>query len=141
MKNKRKLRHFLTINTLLVMLIGSAPMFASAKSQASLDPNTQFYVPKPNHGAIEQIADLTSRGDKADANLIREMIDTPQAVWFTQDTPKSVEQDVRNTVKRAAGKKTVPVLVAYNIPFRDCAQFSAGGATTVAQYKIGRAHV
>jgi endoglucanase len=27
------------------------------------------------------------------------------------------------------------VLVAYNVPFRDCAQFSAGGATTMAEYK------
>ena len=27
------------------------------------------------------------------------------------------------------------MLVAYNIPFRDCAQFSAGGATTPAEYE------
>ena len=26
------------------------------------------------------------------------------------------------------------MLVAYNIPFRDCAQFSAGGATTTDEY-------
>ncbi len=63
------------------------------------------------------------------------MIETPQAVWFTSDSPKRVQQAVKNTVKRAAGKGTVPVLVAYNIPFRDCAQFSAGGATTVEEYK------
>jgi endoglucanase len=62
------------------------------------------------------------------------MIETPQAVWFTRGTPSSVLRDVRNTVKLAAAKKTVPVLVAYNIPFRDCAQFSAGGATTVEEY-------
>jgi endoglucanase len=29
----------------------------------------------------------------------------------------------------------IPVLVAYNIPFRDCAQFSAGGATSVEEYQ------
>jgi endoglucanase len=119
---------------LVIALVISAPLPASAKSQGSLDPDTKFYVPKPNHGAIEQIADLTSSGNKEDADLIREMIDTPQAVWFTAGTPKSVRQDVRNTVNRAAAKKSVPVLVAYNIPFRDCAQFSAGGATTVDEY-------
>jgi endoglucanase len=135
MKNIRKFRYVLTINALLIILIGAAPMFASAKSQASLDPKTRFYVPPPNPGAKEQIANLTSSGNKQDADLIKTMIETPQAVWFTQGTPKSVEQDVRNTVKRAAAKKTVPVLVAYNIPFRDCAQFSAGGATTVQEYK------
>jgi endoglucanase len=120
------------------VLIASAPVFAAANSSAgdllSLDPGTLFYVPKPNHGAIEQIADLTSSGDKTDAGLIREMIESPQAVWFTSGTPKSVEQDVKNTVQRAGGKGEVPVLVAYNIPFRDCAQFSAGGATTVDEY-------
>ncbi|OGN89715.1 MAG: glycoside hydrolase family 6, partial [Chloroflexi bacterium RBG_13_48_10] len=63
------------------------------------------------------------------------LIDSPRAVWFTGNTPKGVEQDVKNTVQRASGKGTVPVLVAYNIPFRDCAQFSAGGATTVQEYK------
>ena len=46
-----------------------------------------------------------------------------------------MRQDVRLTVTRAAAKRTVPVLVAYNIPFRDCAQFSAGGATTQAEYE------
>ena len=62
------------------------------------------------------------------------MIETPQSVWFESGSPMRVQQDVKNTVKRAAGKGTVPVLVVYNIPFRDCAQFSAGGATTVEEY-------
>jgi endoglucanase len=127
------------MSTLLAALVASAPALASAKPQTgddrSLDPNTQFYIAKPNHGAIEQIADLHSSGDKADARLIGEMIETPQAVWFTSGTPKSVDQDVKNTVQRAADKGTVPVLVAYNVPGRDCAQYSAGGAATGANYK------
>src|SRR5260221_8542095 len=135
MNKTGKLKHLLMIGSLLAMLVVSAPMSASALPQTGLDANTQFYVPKPNHGALYQIADLTSSGKKADANLIKEMIGTPQAVWFTQGTPKTVMQDVRNTVQRAADKGQVPVLVAYNIPFRDCAQYSAGGATTVAEYK------
>ena len=134
MKNHRTFRQLL-FSTLVAVLIASMPMLASAMPQSSLDPGTQFYVPKPNKGALDQIAALSSSGNKADANLIKTMIQTPQAVWFTQGTPKSVRQDVRNTVQRAADKGTVPVLVAYNIPFRDCAQFSAGGATSVAQYK------
>src|SRR5687768_404139 len=133
MVNPSKLRHILIISTLLAILISSAPVLAS--SQERLDPNRQFYVPKPNHGAKEQIADLTSSGNQIDADLIRTMIETPQAVWFTKGTPKTLQQNVRNTVQRAADKGTVPVLVAYNIPFRDCAQFSAGGATSVAEYK------
>jgi endoglucanase len=114
------------------------------------DPSGDFYVPKPNHGAIEQIAALRAAGQGAAADAIQGLIDTPSAVWFTKGTAKSVQQDVRATVKRAAGKGTVPVLVAYNIPFRDCAQFSAGGATSPEEYAawidgfaagIGDAHV
>ncbi|HEU0296289.1 MAG TPA: glycoside hydrolase family 6 protein [Anaerolineales bacterium] len=135
MINQRKLKYLLVLSTLLIMLLVAAPALAATDSRAGLGPSVQFYVPKPNHGAIEQIADLTASGNKEDANLIHKMIETPQAVWFTQGTPKTVLQDVRNTVQRAADKGQVPVLVAYNIPFRDCAQFSAGGATSVAQYK------
>jgi len=138
MMNPKKLRRILIISTILAVLIAATPALAAPDAQDSdgmnLDPDTQFYVPKRNQGAIEQFADLTSSGDKADANLIREMIKVPQAVWFESGTPKQVQQQVKNTVKRAAGKKTVPVLVVYNLPFRDCAQFSAGGATTVEEY-------
>jgi endoglucanase len=101
----------------------------------SIAPSTQFYVPKANHGAVEQIAALTASGDKADAALIRTMIETPQAVWLTGGTPKEVMQDVRSTLARATAKGTVPVLVAYNVPGRDCAQYSAGGAATGDDYR------
>ena len=99
-----------------------------------LEPSTRFYVPKPNHGAIEQMADLRSDKRKADAALIRRMVETPQAVWLTRGTPRTVQRDVKHVVHHAAAKRSVPVLVAYNIPFRDCAQFSAGGATSTAEY-------
>jgi endoglucanase len=129
----KKLIYLLVIGALLAALVAVAP--ALAKSQAVLDPGTKFYVPKPNHGALEQIADLTSTGQKADANLIKKMVETSHAIWFTGGTPKTVMQDVRNTILRAADKGTVPVLVAYNIPFRDCSQYSAGGATSVTAYE------
>lgn len=112
--------------------VGTAPAGASpgeARDRGGL------YVPPPDHGAKRQIAQLTAQGDRDQARLVRAMIETPQAVWFTAGTPRSVERDVRRTVTRAAAKRTIPVLVAYNIPFRDCAQFSAGGATTQAEYE------
>src|SRR6187551_3021502 len=66
-KMTKKLIYLLVIVSFMAALIASG---ASAKSQNVLDPNTQFYVPKVNKGATEQIADLTSSGRKADANLI-----------------------------------------------------------------------
>jgi endoglucanase len=104
----------------------------TASSAAPADEH--FYVPKANHDAVEQIAELTSQGRKDEAALIRATIQTPQAVWIESNSPKQAEQQVRQVTRQAAGKGTVPVLVAYNIPFRDCAQYSAGGATSLEEY-------
>src|SRR5262245_23006036 len=100
MNPQSKLKYLLVLSMFIVSLLISAPVLAQPLSNRSLDPNTQFYVPKPNHGALDQIAALTSSGHKADANLIKAMIGIPQAVWFTSGTPKTVLQDVRNTVLR-----------------------------------------
>lgn len=139
MTKHRTLRHILVVCTLIVVLVGSAASVAPAKVQAGegwgIDPGTQFYVPRANDGAIEQIADLRAQGNMVDARLVRDLIRVPQAVWLTQGTPESVESDVKSTVRRATRKGTVPILVAYNIPFRDCAQFSAGGAKTIEEYQ------
>jgi endoglucanase len=117
---------------LVTMLVAGFSAAQSASARPA--PPDELYVPPPDHGAKQQIAELTSQRDD-DARLIRSMIDTPQAVWFTKGTPQSVRNDVHATVARAVAKRSIPVLVAYNVPFRDCAQFSAGGATTVAEYE------
>jgi endoglucanase len=105
--------------------------------QGSDSSPTEFYVPMKNHyhEAQRQIADLRSSGDKATAENLSAMVSMPQAVWVTGSDPATVTQEVRNTTHRAAGKGQIPVLAAYNLPFRDCAQYSAGGATDVAGYK------
>jgi endoglucanase len=115
--------------------IGALLMTSQAVRAGGLDPATPFYVPKVNHGSTTQIASLISSGDKADAALVEQLVDTPQAVWFTSGSPHGVQQDVKNTVALANAKKTVPVLVAYNIPFRDCSGFSAGGAASLQDYE------
>jgi endoglucanase len=69
------------------------------------------------------------------AALIGEMEATPRAVWFASGTPAQVQQQVRQTMAEAAAERAVPVLVAYDIPGRDCAQYSAGGAFSQAAYQ------
>lgn len=95
---------------------------------------TRFYVPEPRPGAVEQIAALRAAHRNRAAKLIEKLTETPQAAWFTAGTPEDVRAQVRHTVRRARHQGAVPVLVAYNIPFRDCSQFSAGGATDTAEY-------
>ena len=132
MKAKRPTTRVAMLATLLTALVVVLPAAPTAALRPA--PPDELYVPPPDHGAKRQIAELTAQQDDA-ADDIRSMIDTPQAVWFTQGTPRSVRQDVRLTTILAAAHRAVPVLVAYNIPFRDCAQFSAGGATTQAEYE------
>jgi endoglucanase len=135
MTNQRKLLYILILSILLAVLIVPVPALAKPQNGATHTSQTRFYVPPPNRDAIRQIAQLLKVRNKVDAKLIAEMIATPQAVWFTQGTPKSVKKDIQKTIKLAGFQHAIPVLVAYNIPFRDCAQFSAGGATTVQEYK------
>ena len=88
----------------------------------------RLYVPPPDKGAVTQLQGLLRAHDFADANLLRKMVQTPQAVWFTSGTPAQVRREVRKTMDGAQDQHAVPILVAYNLPFRDCSQYSAGGA-------------
>ncbi len=97
---------------------------------------TEFWTPPANKDAVRQIARLRSQYRTEDAALVKAMVSTPQAVWFDGGTtPAQTARAVRQVLARAAAEREVPVLVAYNLPFRDCSQYSAGGATTVAEYE------
>ena len=118
------------LRALAIGAVCAAVMTAVAGAATS----TQFYVPNPDKGALAQISDLLSKQDKTDANLIRAMTSESHAAWFTGGTPAEVQRQVNQTVNAAAGQHSVPVLVAYDLPFRDCGQYSAGGALNTADY-------
>ena len=107
----------------------------SAVSTQTLATNTQFFVPPPQPGAVQQVANLLKSKDLLDAARVADMALTPQAVWFQSGSPTDVKKSVRQTMAQAALEKRVPVLVSYNIPYRDCAQYSAGGALDTASYE------
>ena len=107
---------------------------ATATTTHTLAPSTRFFVPPPASGAVAQAAQLAGSGDLKDAALLARMVTTPQAVWFNSGTPAQVEKQARTTMAEAALERSVPVLVAYDIPGRDCAQYSAGGALDQADY-------
>jgi endoglucanase len=60
---------------------------------------------------------------------------TPAAVWLTGGTPAQVAQQVRTTMFEASLERAEPVFVLYDIPGRDCSQYSAGGALDTAAYE------
>jgi endoglucanase len=115
------------------VLTAGASSGASAPAH-QLPTTTRFYVPPPNPAAVTQIAGLAEAHRFRDAALLARMVTTAQAVWFTSGTPAEVQAKVQQTVAAAARRHTVPVLVAYDVPFRDCAQYSAGGAVDTVDY-------
>jgi endoglucanase len=95
----------------------------------------ELFVPPPNPGAVAQLSTLLKARDFKNARALAALVTTPQAVWFPGGTPQEVERAVSKTMAQAAREHRVPVLVAYNLPFRDCAQYSAGGAIDTAAYQ------
>jgi endoglucanase len=112
-----------------------APAVARPAPARGLTSHSRLYLPPPSPGARQQARQLLAGGDRAAAALIAETESVPRAVWFTSGTPAQVKQQVRQTMARAARQHAVPVLVAYDIPGRDCAQYSAGGALNQAGYQ------
>jgi endoglucanase len=123
----------LTVGAVLPAATASASTAAPAARVIS--PGTRFFVPPPSSGAPQQVVALLKARDVKDAALVTEMETIPRAVWFTSGTQAQVQQQVRQTMAEAAVERAEPVLVAYDIPGRDCAQYSAGGALDESAYQ------
>jgi endoglucanase len=153
---RRTLRRHLAGLTTLAMAAAAlalAPGLAAAATQApaghTLAANTRFYVPPPAQGSVQQILQLVKSGQLKNASLITAMEATPSAVWLDGETPAEAAEpgnegsqqadadtvkQIRLTLAAARLENAVPVFVAYNIPGRDCSEYSAGGAPTDAAY-------
>jgi endoglucanase len=70
----------------------------------------------------------------ADAALLDRIAHQPQAEWLG-DWNGNISRDVAAHAKNAADADALAVLVAYNIPNRDCGQHSAGGSGSAAGYR------
>ena len=155
MQRRTLRRHLACLSTLV---LGSAalaltPGLASAATQAPADhtlaANTRFYVPPPAQGSVQQILQLLKSGQLKNAGLVTAMEAVPSAVWLDGETAAQaaepgnegsaqadagIAKQVRLTLAAARLENAVPIFVAYNIPGRDCSQYSAGGAPTDADY-------
>nr|WP_202446796.1 glycoside hydrolase family 6 protein [Streptomyces sp. SID5468] len=74
----------------------------------------------------------TERGREDDAELLGRMAAQPTAVWLGDRDPL---ERARAVTRAAALEGRVPVLVAYDIPHRDCGQYSRGGAPDGRAYR------
>ena len=94
----------------------------AAIAPAAVKPPTLFV---DERSTTVQAAEKLEGAAREDALLLARI---PSATWLAYGTPEIVEAQARDVTERAAAKGQIPVLVAYNIPYRDCALYSAGGA-------------
>ncbi len=132
----RRSSRLLGLAGLAALFILVVPLGATgAPSGHTLAASTRFFTPPPSSGAVKQGLQLLATGKVKDAVSLAKMEGTPQAVWLTGGTPTQVRQQVKQTMLEAALERAEPVFVVYNVPFRDCGQYSSGGALDTASYE------
>ncbi|MBT2418262.1 glycoside hydrolase family 6 protein [Streptomyces sp. ISL-22] len=90
-----------------------------------------FWV-NPDGNAAQQLVDYAKAGKKKDAEAIRRIAEQPTGEWIS---PESPEQQARGFTEAADKADRTALLVLYNIPHRDCGQFSGGGAADGNAYR------
>lgn len=94
--------------------------------------NKPLYV-DPNSTAKRQ-AETLRRSRPQDAAMLAQIADQPVARWLG-GWVSDIGREVDNAVSTITRSGALPVFVAYNIPGRDCGQYSAGGANGSDAYR------
>jgi len=90
-----------------------------------------FWV-NPTGNAAEQVASYVKAGKDDDAEQIRKIAEQPTGEWIGPENP---EAEARGFTEAAQKANRTALLVLYNIPHRDCGQFSQGGAADGNAYR------
>ncbi|MZD05510.1 endoglucanase [Streptomyces sp. SID5785] len=109
---------------------GRAATTAGRTAPGDTSDSSPFWV-DPDSAAATQAAAWQKQGRTSDAAVIRRISAHPQGMWVPGDYPRPAIAAAASQAKKA--DKTM-VLVAYNIPHRDCGQHSAGGAHSADFY-------
>ncbi|MFF4230196.1 glycoside hydrolase family 6 protein [Streptomyces sp. NPDC001820] len=90
------------------------------------------YWVNPEGNAARQAAAYRKDGDDKNAELIKKIADRPVGEWIGPDNPGA---EAKGYTEAAAKADRDALLVLYNIPHRDCGQFSKGGAADGNAYR------
>ncbi|RKN09338.1 glycoside hydrolase family 6 protein [Streptomyces radicis] len=101
-------------------------------SGAAGEESGTFWV-DPESPAARQVREWEDEGRADDAALVRRIAEQPLATWPPGDEDPAPR--VRAVVDAATDAGRTAVLVAYNIPHRDCGRYSRGGAADGAAYE------
>jgi endoglucanase len=142
LRPRQSLTHFrvsgrpVVISFFMLGIAAVAPARASGQtvSQAvtNLFSGARLYVDPAS--AAKRQADQWRRSRPQDAALMDKIASQPIAQWVG-GWNVDIGNDIATAVSRITGGGALPVFVAYNIPGRDCGQYSAGGANGSNAYK------
>lgn len=90
-----------------------------------------FWV-NPDTNAARQVAAYAKDGRTSDAEQIRKLAEQPTGEWIGPENP---EQEAQGFTEAADAAGRTALLVLYNIPHRDCGQYSQGGAADGNTYR------
>lgn len=109
--------------------------------EAKAAPSNPFaalplYV-EPGSPAARTAGEWSSEGRTAEAREVEKIAKQPVAEWFGDWSygHGGTRGDVNWWVTQAATAGSLPVLVAYDLPWRDCSLFSSGGAANATAYE------
>lgn len=105
---------------------------SSPSSSANPFAGEKLYV-DPNSNA-RKTADAWRSTRPADAVQMEKIATRSQARWFNEWVG-DIYTAVTGAMSAAESQGAMPVLVAYNIPDRDCGGLSGGGGATAASYR------
>lgn len=98
---------------------------------SAADTPTSFYTDPDSNAAVWARNNLW---DYRAAAIREHVAARPAGKWFG-GWSGNISTAVDQYVDAAATRKQMPILVAYNIPGRDCGQYSAGGAESMDAYR------
>ena len=110
---------------------GGIPTGSKPRAGRNFFAGARLWVNPNNPAGRHAAAWRASR--PGDAALLRYLGEQPEVAWIG-DWSGDVRAEVDRTVTAMAAAGALPVLVAYNIPKRDCGRYSAGGARGVDGY-------
>ncbi|MET8681084.1 glycoside hydrolase family 6 protein [Streptomyces sp. NPDC004647] len=103
-----------------------------ARSGSQQPKSRAPYWVNPDGNAAKQASAYRKKGRDEDAKLIERISRQPVAEWIGVEDP---EGQARGFTEAAAKADRDALLVLYNIPHRDCGQYSKGGAADGDAYR------
>lgn len=94
-------------------------------------PEAKLYVKADSYPA--QQYQLWKDSNPTDANVMLKLSRQPQAIWISDE---SALNTLPTQLKQAANLQTLPVVVAYNIPLRNCDVNNPEGLKSFGEYKL-----